>query len=273
MCIFRCPPRTANRILPMRLYLTAMIACMFLTVPSLTFSDDLPFCTGEKLVYELKWGAIPAGTAWIEVLPPTVIKGKPALHFQMRARTNAFVDWFYKVRDRVDSYTDQKMSRSLLYQKKQREGSYKRDIVVRFYWDNLKAQYSNKINGPKEPILIFDGTFDPLSVFYSFRTMDIAEHRAVDRPVTDGVKCVIGEARIAGQEHISVPAGEYDTFLVIPDLRHIGGIFKKSRDAKLHIWVTADHRRIPVKISSKVAVGRFHAELVEHHAPFDCYMP
>jgi hypothetical protein len=49
---------------------------------------------------------------------------------------------------------------------------------------------------------------------------------------------------------------------VEPNLEHIGGVFKKSKDAKLKIWVTADSRRIPVKIKSKVAVGSFVGELM-----------
>ena len=47
-----------------------------------------------------------------------------------------------------------------------------------------------------------------------------------------------------------------------PDLEHVGGVFKRSKDAKVQIWVTADERRIPVKIKSKVAVGSFVGELL-----------
>jgi hypothetical protein len=50
--------------------------------------------------------------------------------------------------------------------------------------------------------------------------------------------------------------------LVEPDLKHVGGVFKKSKNAKLRIWVTADARRIPVKIESEVIVGSFVGELV-----------
>jgi len=64
------------------------------------------------------------------------------------------------------------------------------------------------------------------------------------------------------REKIKVASGTYDTFLVEPDLQHIGGVFEKSKDAKLKIWVTADKRRIPVKIKSKVIVGSFVAELI-----------
>ena len=54
----------------------------------------------------------------------------------------------------------------------------------------------------------------------------------------------------------------FDTYLVEPDLRHIGGVFKKTKNAKLQIWITADNRRFPVKVKSKLKVGSFIAELV-----------
>ncbi|MGA8180500.1 MAG: DUF3108 domain-containing protein, partial [Desulfobacterales bacterium] len=54
----------------------------------------------------------------------------------------------------------------------------------------------------------------------------------------------------------------YDTYLIEPELKHIGGVFEKSKNAKIQLWVTADKRKIPVKIKSKVAVGSFVGELV-----------
>jgi hypothetical protein len=59
-----------------------------------------------------------------------------------------------------------------------------------------------------------------------------------------------------------VPCGIFDTYLVEPDLKDIGGVFRKSKNAKLEVWVTSDNRHIPVKIKSKVIVGSFVAELI-----------
>ena len=253
----------------LRILLLACAVCLF---PLGAHCDQgLPFCAGEILTFGLRWQSIPAGTAQLTVLPVTDVDGQSALHFRVEASSNGFVDVFYKVRDRVDSYVTPDMGKSLLYVKKQREGSYKRDITVKFLWDKGRAQYSNVINGPKEPIVILPGTFDPLSVFYAFRLMDIGEGTVVRRPVTDGVKCVIGQATVVGRETVTVPAGTFDTYLVEPDLEHVGGVFKKSKNAKLKVWVTADERRIPVKVASRVVVGNFYAELEQLSAPFGCY--
>jgi len=82
------------------------------------------------------------------------------------------------------------------------------------------------------------------------------------RPVTDGKKCVTGRAVVLDREQVEVAGTVYDTFKVTPELAHIGGVFEKSPKAKIHVWVTADHRRLPVKVASAVIVGRFTAELV-----------
>ena len=84
----------------------------------------------------------------------------------------------------------------------------------------------------------------------------------LEKPLTDGKKWILGRARVVKREKVTVLSGIYNTYLVEPDLEHIGGVFKKSKDAKLQIWVTADDRRIPVKIKSKVAVGSFVGELM-----------
>jgi Flp pilus assembly protein CpaB len=50
--------------------------------------------------------------------------------------------------------------------------------------------------------------------------------------------------------------------VVEPETLNIGGVFKKSKKSKLQFWITADERRIPVRIKSKVAVGHFIGDLV-----------
>ena len=80
-------------------------------------------------------------------------------------------------------------------------------------------------------------------------------------PLTDGKRCKIAEIKVVKRERIKVNGTKYDTFKLIPDIKDVGGVFKKSKDAKIEIWCTADHRHIPVLLKSKVIVGSFRAEL------------
>lgn len=222
---------------------------------------DLPFHPGERLVFRLKWSFVPAGEVVLEVLPIEEINGERALHFVMTTKTNAFVDAFYKVRDRIDAYADIAMTHTLLYKKKQHEGSTRRDVVVDFDWARNEARYTTDTE-TRDPIAIQPGSFDPLSIFYWVRLFDLATNNVIENPVTDGKKCVIGKARVVKREKLRLASGVYDTYLLEPDLKHVGGVFKKSKNAKIKLWVTADSRRIPVKIKSKVVVGSFVGELI-----------
>ena len=84
--------------------------------------DIFPFSPGEKLTFKLKWGAIPAGDVVLEVLPMESKNKIDAYHFVMTVKSTPFIDVFYKVRQRVDSYVDLEMTHALRYEKKQKEG-------------------------------------------------------------------------------------------------------------------------------------------------------
>jgi hypothetical protein len=242
---------------------TGTLVSLLFTVPLAAIeSPQAAFQSGEKLTYRLRWTIINAGYATMEVLPMETRNGQQAYHFVLTAKTNAFIDTFYKVRDRIDAWSNAAMEYSLLYKKKQREGRHRRDEVVRFDWENAQADYKDTHRKLKKQIDLMPGSFDPLSAFYYVRTQKLSKGAMVKRPVTDGKKNVIGILTVVGRETITVDGKEYDTWLIIPDLKHVGGVFKKSPNAKVRLWVTADERQLPVKIASKVVVGSFVGELI-----------
>lgn len=224
-------------------------------------AGNLPFYPGEKLTYQLSWGFIPAGEAVLEVLPVETYNGIEAFHFVLTTRTNAVVDVFYKVRDRIDSYTDLGLNRTIYYKKSQQEGNNRKEIVVEFDWEKGQAQFAN-FGEKKDPIEIMPGSLDPLSVFYFARQADLKVNSDISRPVTDGEVNLLGQGRIVTRENVKVGNATYDTFLLEPDLKDIGGVFEKDRKARIRIWLTADERRQLVRLKSKVVVGSFVAELV-----------
>lgn len=246
----------------LKLYLLAfsILFLQGLSCAGASQAKQVPFTPGEKLIYELRWEFVPAGQAILEVLPTSTVDGVKAYHFKATAISNAFVDKFYKVRDYIDAYANAEMSHSVLYLKKQLEGKRKREVRVVFDWNTMQAQYSN-FGKARQPIPLLPGTFDPLSIFYSFRFRHLRENTELEAPVSAGKRCVIGKVRILTKQRITVRGGTFDTFLVEPDLKDVRGIFEKSKNAKLQIWVTSDYRRIPVKIKTKVVIGSIIGEL------------
>lgn len=262
---------------PVLLGLALVLAGLFLCRPgaeALTAGgggagESLPFRPGERHVYKLHWGVIQAGVAELAVMPAADLDGVPVWHFRLSVRTNEFVDVFYKVRDKIDSFVALSLQESLLYRKSQREGHSVREEEVRFDSANHRATYSN--HGQKLPSIgLMDGTIDPLAAVFFIRSQPLREGLEIARPISDGKKNVIGVSRVVGRESLVVNGVEYDTFRVEPDLKNVGGVFEKSAKSRITLWFTADERRLLVKIEGKVIVGAFTGTLSD---PSDSTMP
>ncbi|TIH16506.1 DUF3108 domain-containing protein [Marinifilum sp. JC120] len=245
------------------LFVTLVLGVSFTCLISgLAFAESkLPFRPGEKIEYNLYWTVIHAGYA---ELTTSKGNGTSGPIFNATARTNDFVDMFYKVRNRIDSITTPEMDSALYYFKKQREGDYHRDITLRFDWNTFSVTRYGSDGTFRQKLPIYPGGFDPLSILFSFRTHPLEQGYEFFCPITDGKKSVIGRAMVTGREIIKVGGKEYDTFVVEPELKDLGGVFKKSPDATLKIWFTTDELCIPVKVKSEVSVGHFSIELAKY---------
>lgn len=226
---------------------------------------DHSFAAGEKLSYDLFWTFVRAGSATLETVPGVPLDGRKTLYFRALAKSTPFIDTFYKVRDSIESWVDPGMARAWQYKKDQEEGTYVRNYLVRFDAGGSVAHRYSK-GTLKNAVIVPYGCFDPLSMLFLFRTKPLAVGYEFAAPVSDGEKAVVGRARVVRRETITVKAGKFDTFLVEPEIKEIGGVFRKSPDATLQVWITADARRIPVRVKSKVVVGHFSMELTGYEA-------
>jgi hypothetical protein len=231
----------------------------------------LPFNVGEKIAYQVSWEMVPAGSVTLEVKEDTVLQGRAVRHFVLTARSNRFVDYFYKVRDRYDSYTDKGFTRSILYKKRQ-AGKEDKDVVVVFDWDTHQATYSNH-GGKRDPIDIPAHTFDPLASFYKLRMLDLAlfdekkadmETAALFFPVTDGRKFFLQKGEIIRKEKITLNRKAHDCYVLVPHVNHFSGVFEKSKDPTVKVWLSADQRQIPLRITIKVFIGSVIFELIDN---------
>ena len=219
------------------------------------------FKPGEKLSYDLGWQFITAGQAELEVYPDQTFEGRTVRKFRLTARTHSIVDHIYKVRDSLTSISEYDVSRALGYRKVQREGDEHRDETIHFDWEKLEARYHDAISEKRRTTPIQPNTLDPLSAFYFVRNQTFELGSVIEGPMTDGKRCKIARIEVVKREKIKVNGKKYDTFKLIPDIKDVGGVFKKSKKAKIEIWCTADEHHIPVLLKSKVVVGSFNARL------------
>ena len=223
-------------------------------------ADPLPFEPGETLFYEVRWEQVPVARVSLEVRPLEQIQSEPAYHFIFRARTYPALRLLYPVDGHIDGYTDLALTRSFRLEKDMREGWTRRAFQVDFDWDRGIATYVKRKKS-RRSIPLTEGTLDMLSILYFVRSLPLEAGMAMSRPISSGKKIYQVEARVLRRETIMVGDRTWPAFLIEPDVRKAGGVFQKSEKPRLLLWISADDRKIPLKIVSKVRVGAFIVEL------------
>jgi hypothetical protein len=210
----------------------------------------------------VRWEQVPVAQVSLEVRPVVKIQGEPAFHFVFRARTYPALDILYPVDGTIGGYTDLALTHSFRLEKDMREGWTRRAYRVDFDWGRRVADYIKR-GKTRRRVPLPDGTLDMLSILYYVRSLPLRSGMTVTRPLNSGKKIHLAEALVVRQETIMVGGRSWPSFLIEPDVRKAGGIFKKSKNPRFLLWISADERKIPLKIVSKVWVGAFFVELTD----------
>ncbi|MBU4486002.1 MAG: DUF3108 domain-containing protein [Candidatus Delongbacteria bacterium] len=220
-----------------------------------------PFSAGEYLHFEVNYGIMLAGYATIEVHEDNNFSGRDAFIFKTTAKSRRAFDWIFKVRDWTKSYFDKEKTHTLKYEKQLREGSYEVDIDIDYDQTNRKATYFRERKGKKNKSSVIDipeNVMDPLSSLFFVRTLVLKVGDEIIIPATDNLKVYDIKVIVHKIETIEVPAGKFKCFAVEPVMAD-GGVFKK--DGKIMVWLTADNKKMPVKMETKIYIGSIVAEL------------
>ena len=219
---------------------------------------------GEKLTFSIKYGMITAGHTIGEFKEDVYNDSIPCYTITSVSKTNAFFDKLYKVRDKIESRWDKKTLSSLYYYKQLNEGKYWQKRIHFFYPDQgftVYWSYSRKTKKIKEKKFdIPQNTQDVISAIYWVRMQKFVVGDTLNVNVTSDGKSYVAKVKVIKKEKIKTLFGKKECFLVEPQL---GGEATFKYSAKMHIWFTADDKKIPVKMESKVVFGSFKIVLVK----------
>ena len=141
-----------------------------------------------------------------------------------------------------------------------------RNVALQF--DPQQQRCRRQLNGNPDGVVDTEpSTFDPLSIIFKFRELDLARPGEFDSAVCDGKATFQSKVTVVGREEIQIGDKNYKTILVEPDLGQLRGVFQKDPDAKLQIWLSADSHRAVLRIRTKVKHGTFIAELADYQRP------
>ncbi len=230
---------------------------------SLSLAAALPF-QPESLHYKVmfKWGLInkKAGSATV-----TLHHNDSGYASQLTAKSEPWADRIYKVRDTLNGRMDNRM-KPLFYEKIAHEsGDFKHDVLHYDYSQVpvVKAVCTRKVykkdklrTDETRELEAEDEVVDMLTSFYYMRRL----------PFQNWQLGQVRELTIFSGKQKEKLSIKYDGICSIDisdtkiEVYHITFVFtskggKKSSD-DMDAWITADDRRIPVKLEGKLPVGK-----------------
>jgi hypothetical protein len=216
------------------------------------------FTAGESVTYKIafKWGAIwlSAGEVNFNV-EPTKYNNRDVFHITGFGETYKSYDWFFKVRDKYETYIDQQTLQPYKFVRDVNEGGYTFYQNVTFKHKEGKA-------------ISLTGTYDIptccqdiLSAIYYSRCVDYSKLKVNDTvPLTTFLddKVYPLYVRYLGKEKVKVKSGTYDCIVIKPLLVE-GTIFKGGE--QMNVYVTDDANKVPVLVESPILIGAVRAEI------------
>ena len=126
------------------------------------------FAVGERLVFDVNYGFITAGEAYMAVTRYDSIAGRKCFRVEFGVNSLPSFSWIYKVEDRYLTFIDTEAIAPWRFEQHIREGSYSRDFTADFDHHNLVARTSEG----EHPIPKY--VHDIMSAFYYARTVDFS---------------------------------------------------------------------------------------------------
>lgn len=217
------------------------------------------FKRGEELKYRVHYGTVNAGEAIMSVNQDNkLINGRPTLHVIGTGQSKGAFDWFYKVRDRYESYVDEEALMPWLFIRNVDEGGFK------IKQNQIYDHNGGKVNSNGKSLVVPKYIQDMLSSFYYARTLDFTNAKkgdiyAVQTFVDDEIWDL--KIKFLGKETISTDVGKVACLKFCPVVQK-GRVFKKEED--LTVYISDDANHIVMRAQGEILVGAIKMDLTSY---------
>jgi hypothetical protein len=229
-------------------------------------SDSTPGTTasamlvGERLGYDVRFGALKVGTGAMEVRGVDQVRGRDAWHTVFTIKGGIPL---YKVDDRMESWIDTASFTSLRFVQETNEGRRHRTKRIELYPE--RGVYVEETATPVDKPTV-EQPLDEAAFIYFLRRVPlvIGETYSYDRyfkPDRNPIRL-----EVLRRERIEVPAGTFETIVVRPIIK-AKGIFSENGQAE--VWLTDDERHVMVQMKAKVSFGSLNLQLKSLGPPAD----
>lgn len=222
-------------------------------------TKEIPYVSGERLVYIAHFGWMNAGKATFTIRD-SIFEQRKLYHAIAQANTIGLADKLFEVRDVYESFFNPKNNQTYLSIRNISEGKYKYYNEVRYNYDEKKV-VSQKSGEHEVP----ENILDMLGAFYYFRGSMVerikkkGDELVLDTYFADEIFPL--KMRYVGDEKIRTKLGKFNAMKFSPVVEP-GRIFDSEDDVT--IWISKDKNYIPLQIRIDLIIGSIKCDLIEY---------
>jgi hypothetical protein len=250
--------------MPRLLVLILLLCCLSAIPQPYRTINNTAFVRGEKLTFRVAFnsaltGSITGGKATLEVKQDNkILNNRSTYHVVGEGKTTGFIELFYNIHDRFESYFDEEALIARQFIRRTRENNYKKDDLVVFRQEDLLAVSLSKI------VKVPANVQDVISAFYFARTLDISNLEPggiIHVPFFLDDSVYNSKVIFKGRETVKIKLGKFRCIAFRP---MVATGYAFDDPYPITIWITDDANRLPVLIESEQSVGRARIELISY---------
>jgi hypothetical protein len=241
-----------------RILFYSLIGIIFFKALLIADQSTAPFSTGEKIRWAVHAAGFYMGTQTIEIVSVEEYGGTEVFKIFGHTKSSPFIGIFFRIDDKWTVYTERETILPLRMEKDMIEGKKRGYFVYDIDQQEKTVLIQNKTKNTNKNVVADNLILDMFSLVYYYRkypqrfndafTFDFLEERSVETV----------QARIEGDEEISVPKVTRTQKLPAVKLKQIGGI-------GIEIYVSADDLRLPLKLVLPSKLSKKREILVEFY--------
>jgi hypothetical protein len=213
--------------------------------------------------FSVGWQGIGAAKAWVSIRP-----NGDTLQVRTVARTNSFVDLFYKMRFESFSSVGAKDFRPRNTRIRHQENSKVKNLNIEFQGPRRVKSRQDRNDRTREEF-IFDpknDMLDPFSAMLLARSLEWKKGQERQFDVFTGKSRYLVTLRVVDEKVIDVLGKKRDCWVVSPKVKKLNEKNPKKKLRSARIYVSKDKSREVLLLESEVFIGTVKAKLVSYDA-------
>lgn len=228
-----------------------------------------PFRVGEKVVHDVSYFGVSAGTLTIETKPFAMVNGRKSYNFRIAISTSPLFSRFYSVDDFATILVDYETLVPSIYKLQVKETGQLRETRMLFEKEEGKlfAQFWEKKYTDKhgeelktQKWEIPDYSQNVFSAILYTRVFQWRKGKEYQFIVADDGENNMFKGKVVRREKLETSVGTFDTVVIRPEVELKGKLKPVGENL---IWLTDDDRKMVLRIESKIKIGTLVSQIIQ----------